>query len=72
MKRNRTAQQHNFAIIPKTDVPRSRFLMKQTRKQAFNASELVPVMCEEVLPGDTWQHTESIMARLSTDRAGGR
>ena len=66
MKRNRTASQHNFAIIPKTDVPRSRFLMKQTRKQAFNASELVPVMCEEVLPGDTWQHTESIMARLST------
>jgi len=23
-------------------------------------------MCEEVLPGDTWQHTESIMARLAT------
>lgn len=66
MKRNKTASQHNFAIIPKTDVPRSRFLMKQTRKQAFNASELVPIMCEEVLPGDTWQHTESIMARLST------
>lgn len=66
MKRNRTASQHDFAVIPKTDVPRSRFLMRQTRKQAFNASELVPVMCEEVLPGDTWQHTESIMARLST------
>jgi len=40
--------------------------MKQTRKQAFQASQLVPVMCEEVLPGDTWQHTESIMARLAT------
>ncbi|QXP08202.1 MAG: major capsid protein [Arizlama microvirus] len=66
MKRNRTASQHDFAVIPKTDVPRSRFLMKQTRKQAFNASELVPVMCEEVLPGDTWQHTETIMARLAT------
>lgn len=23
-------------------------------------------MCEEVLPGDTWQHRESIMARLAT------
>ncbi len=33
---------------------------------AFNASELVPIMCEEVLPGDTWQHTENIMARLAT------
>jgi len=66
MNRNRTASQHSFAIIPKTDVPRSKFLMKQTRKQAFDASELVPIMCEEVLPGDTWQHTESIMARLAT------
>jgi len=66
MIRNKTASQHNFAVIPQTDVPRSRFRMRQTRKQAFNASELVPVMCEEVLPGDTWQHTESIMARLAT------
>jgi len=66
LNRNKTASQHDFAIIPKSDIPRSRFLMKQTRKQAFNASELVPVMCEEVLPGDTWQHTESIMARLAT------
>jgi len=40
--------------------------MRQTRKQAFNASDLVPIYCEEVLPGDTWQHKESIMARLAT------
>jgi len=40
--------------------------MRQTRKQAFNASELVPIMCEEVLPGDVWQHRESVMARLAT------
>jgi len=66
MNRNRTASNHNFAVIPDTQIPRSRFRMTQTRKQAFNASELVPVMCEEVLPGDTWQHTESLMARLAT------
>jgi len=64
--RNKTAQQHNFAIVPRADIPRSKFKMVQTRKQAFNASELVPIMCEEVLPGDTWQHKESIMARLAT------
>jgi len=66
MYRNTTAQQHNFAQVPRADIPRSRFKMRQTRKQAFNASELIPIMCEEVLPGDTWQHTESIMARLAT------
>ena len=66
MFRNKTARQHNFAIIPSADVPRSKFRMKQTRKQAFDASDLIPIMCEEVLPGDVWQHTESIMARLAT------
>ncbi|AXH74368.1 MAG: major capsid protein [Microviridae sp.] len=64
--RNRTATQHNFATVPRADIPRSKFRIRQTRKQAFDASDLIPIMCEEVLPGDTWQHTESIMARLAT------
>lgn len=66
MNRNKTARQHNFAVIPRSDVPRSKFNMRQTRKQAFNASELIPIMVEEVLPGDTWSHRESIMARFAT------
>jgi len=66
MLRNKTARQKNFATIPAQHIQRSRLRLRQTRKQAFNASELVPIMCEEVLPGDTWQHTESIMARLAT------
>lgn len=66
MSRNRTAGQKNFAVAPRADIPRSKLMMRQTRKQAFNASELVPIMCEEVLPGDTWQHKENIMARLAT------
>ena len=66
MYRNKTARQKNFAVVPRADIPRSKFPMRQTRKQAFNASDLIPIMCEEVLPGDVWQHTESIMARLAT------
>lgn len=66
MFRNKTARQHNFATVPRADIPRAKFKMRQTRKQAFDASDLIPIMCEEVLPGDTWQHTESIMARLAT------
>jgi len=66
MYRNKTARQHNFATVPRADIPRSKFRMRQTRKQAFNASELIPIMCEEVLPGDTWQHRESVLARLAT------
>jgi len=66
MFRKKTAQQHNFAVIPGADVPRSVFRMLQTRKQAFDASDLIPIMCEEVLPGDTWRHEESMAARLAT------
>lgn len=64
--RNKTARQHNFAISPRAEIPRSKFPLRQTRKQAFNASELVPIMIEEVLPGDVWQHNEAIMARFAT------
>lgn len=64
--RNKTAKQHNFATVPRADIPRSKFMMRQTRKQAFNASHLIPIMCEEVLPGDTWTHKEHILARLAT------
>jgi len=66
MYRNKTARQHNFAIVPRADIPRSKFTMRQTRKMAFDASDLIPIMCEEVLPGDVWQHREHTMARLAT------
>lgn len=66
MYRNKTAQQHNFAVVPRADIPRSKFRMRQTRKQAFDASDLIPIMCEEVLPGDVWSHKENVMARLAT------
>jgi len=66
MNRNKTSRQHNFAVIPSVDVPRSAFNLRQTRKMAFDASDLIPIMCEEVLPGDTWRHREGIAARLAT------
>lgn len=66
MLRNKTSKQHNFATVPRADIPRSKFPMRQTIKLSLDASELYPIMCEEVLPGDTWQHTESVLARLAT------
>jgi len=66
MLRNKTAQTHKFSVIPQQDIPRSRFAMPQTRKMAFNASELIPIMVEPILPGDVWEHKESILARLAT------
>jgi len=67
LHRNKTARQKDFAVAA-TPQPQARsiFAMRQTRKQAFNASEIIPIMVEEVIPGDVWSHTESIMARLAT------
>jgi len=49
--RNKSASSHQFAMVPRPDVPRSSFRMQKTLKTAFDAGYLVPVLCEEVLPG---------------------
>lgn len=66
MFRNITAQQHKFSMNADASLPRSKFAIPQTRKIGFNASEIIVTMCEEMLPGDVWQHTEHVSARLAT------
>lgn len=64
--RNKMANQHNFAMIQRPDVPRSRYMLPQNRKQAFNGGDLVPIYCEEILPGDHFAGKTSIYARFAT------
>jgi len=45
---------HDFAMNPRAQVMRSSFPVRQARKTAFSAAYLVPIYCEEVLPGDTF------------------
>src|SRR5688572_3852164 len=66
MYRNRTATTHQFAMVPRTDVPRSSFTMRRTHKSTFDAGYLVPIMCEEVLPGDSFRCRLTAFARLAT------
>lgn len=66
MFRNRTVDVHRFAMIPKADIPRSTFLVEKTYKTTFDAGYLVPVFCEEVLPGDTFKCKMTAFARLAT------
>lgn len=53
-------------MIPKADIPRSRFRMQYQHKTTFSASYLIPVFVHEVLPGDTWNVGMSAFCRLST------
>ena len=58
--------QNDSAMIERPDVPRSRFLTTWSRKTTFNASELVPFLIEEVLPGDHLRYDVTAYVRLST------
>lgn len=56
---------HDFAMNPRSDVPRSVFSLAHGVKQPFNFSDLVPILCEEVLPGDTWKCGITVAARTA-------
>ncbi|WNK14980.1 MAG: major capsid protein [Microvirus sp.] len=66
MYRNMSAQTEQFAMVPKADVPRSVFAMQKTLKTTFDAGFLVPIFCEEVLPGDTFKVSGTLFGRLAT------
>ena len=44
--------QNDSAMVQRADVPRSKFNGSWSRKTTFDASYLVPFMCDEILPGD--------------------
>lgn len=56
---------HDFAMNPRADIMRSAFSVRQARKSAFSASLLVPIYCEEVLPGDTFNISLDVVARTA-------
>ena len=56
---------HDFAMIPKAEIPRSSFRMEKMVKTAMGFSYLVPIMVEEVLPGDTWKAHITTVARTA-------
>ena len=63
---NKSASSHDFAMVPRADIPRSKFSMEKTLKTTFDSGYLVPIMCEEVLPGDTFNTRVTMFGRLST------
>ena len=64
--KNKSVDLHNFAMIPKADIPRSTFQRQSTHKTTFDAGYLIPIYVDEVLPGDTFNVTMTGFARLAT------
>lgn len=66
MFRNRSVDVHRFSMIPRAEIPRSSFLVEKSHKTTFDAGYLIPVYCEEVLPGDTFKVRMTAFTRLAT------
>lgn len=66
MFRNKSVDVHRFAMTPRADIPRSSFLIEKAHKTTFDGGYLVPVLVEEVLPGDTINMKMTAFARLAT------
>jgi len=66
MHRNKSVNTHQFAMVPRADIPRASFNIQKAHKTTFNAGELIPVLVEEILPGDTFNVKMTAFARLST------
>lgn len=63
--KQRSVNQHDFSMIPRAEIPRSSFRMEKALKTAFSFGYLVPILVEEVLPGDTWSAKATIVARTA-------
>lgn len=63
---NRNVESH-FALNPtRIDMSRSTFDRSASVKTSFNAGDIVPFFCEEVLPGDTFNVRSSKVVRMQT------
>jgi hypothetical protein len=66
MSHSRGPSQHNFAVVPHADIQRSSFDRSHGCKTTMNSGFLVPIFCDEVLPGDTFNLHLNAFARLAT------
>lgn len=57
---------HQFSEVPRADIPRSSFDRSHGVKTAFDAGLLIPVLVDEILPGDTFNVDLTALARLAT------
>lgn len=61
----KSVEAHRFAMVPRSDVPRSAFDVNHVHKTTFGVSGLIPVYVQEVLPGDSIRCRMHAFARLA-------
>lgn len=64
--RNKSVSIHSQTMVPRADIPRASFLMEHALKTTFDASYVIPIYLEEMLPGDTFNLRMNGVCRLAT------
>jgi hypothetical protein len=62
----KSVMKHSFSTTPTISAPRSKFDRSFAHKTTFDGGWLVPFYWDEVLPGDTFNVSATIFARMST------
>ena len=62
----RSVMEHSFSEVPRVDIPRSTFNRSHGLKTTFDADYLIPILCDDIIPGDTFSVRCTAFARLST------
>lgn len=55
-----------FSLAPQANIQRSIFDRSHSHKTTFDAGKLIPIYCEDVLPGDTVTMDMSTICRMAT------
>lgn len=63
---SKRATQHNFALSPQNQIPRSSFKRSHTVKTTLDAGRLIPFYIDEVYPGDTFNCKATLFGRMAT------
>lgn len=65
-QRNYRINDEHYALVPKADIPRSTFRRRHEHKTTAPSGYLIPILVDEVLPGDVHTGRLTLFARLST------
>lgn len=62
----RSVMKHSFSEVPRANIPRSSFQRNHGLKTTFDADWLVPVIVDDIIPGDTFNVRMNFFVRLAT------
>ncbi len=62
----RSVMQHNFATVPRANIPRSSFDRSSGLKTCFDSDFLIPIYVDEILPNDTFNMRATALIRLNS------